>query len=173
MRNSVIWIVRMDKTKTRRLLLFCLWVLRKGLPEVVFAEKVFNKVQIFSAKSELCLSLLLSCDIGEQKSVQNLFVQTSAHIVHILLIIKPLHTDVFTFLRIYNIVYLSEKRSEYPTLRTFAVRRFPVLFPGMFKILTYGKQKSFMSKHSKGGDAEFLATFSVEIQSSILWDDSP
>ena len=44
MRNSVIWIVRMDKTKTRRLLLFCLWVLRKGLPEVVFAEKVFNKV---------------------------------------------------------------------------------------------------------------------------------
>ena len=40
---------------------------------------------------------------------------------------------------IYNIVYLSEKRSEYPTLRTFAVRRFPVLFPGMFKILTYGK----------------------------------
>ena len=47
--------------------------------------------------------------------------------------------DIGELKLIYNIVYLSEKRSEYPTLRTFAVRRFPVLFPGMFKILTCGK----------------------------------
>ena len=33
----------------------------------------------------------------------------------------------------------NENKSEYPTLLTLAVLRFPVLFPGMFKILTSPK----------------------------------
>ena len=65
-----------------------------------------------------------------------IFPRTFIHDTLLLFLFELLFFGDSNFLK-YLWLYLSENRSEYPTLRTFAVRRFPVLFPGMFSMLTW------------------------------------